>query len=120
MSEYTPINKLEMFTQTFEDGREMLLASFEYRDQVIPAGFIWDGASAPRLFWSIIPPFKQTKRASCVHDWMCKKAKNPQERKVADQYFLQALREMGFNPVRCLLGYIGVRLGAFWGAGVYY
>jgi hypothetical protein len=120
MAEYKPINKVKIFTQTLEDGQEVLLASFRYRDQVVPAGFVFDGASTPRLFWSIIPPFKKTKRAACVHDWMCKNAKNNKDRKKADQYFLQALKEMGFNPVRSMLGYIGVRLGAFWGAGVYY
>lgn len=114
---YTPINKLKMFTESIPDGRMRLLASFEYRDIVVPVGFIFDGASTPRLLWSIIPPFKKTMRAACVHDYMCRTARNNGDRKKADQYFLQALKEMGFNPVRRTLGYIGVRVGAFFGVG---
>lgn len=120
MAEYRKICELQMFTETLANGNERLLATFEYRDIVIPVGFVFDGASTPRIFWSIIPPFKLTKRASCVHDWLCKNARNSKDRRRADKIFAEALREMGMNPVRVFLGYVGVRLGALWGAGVYY
>ena len=120
MGEYKKINEIQMFTQTLPDSREVLLASFTYRDIKIPAGFIFDGASTPRIFWSIIPPYKMTKRAACVHDWLCRNAKNKEDRKEADKIFMEALEEMGLNRFRIIIGYMGVRIGALFGAGVYY
>jgi len=117
MGEYKKINEIEIFTQTLPDGSETLLAPFTYRGIHIPAGFNFDGASSPRIFWSIIPPFKQTKRASCVHDYLCRNAKNKEERARADKIFKEALIEMGLNPVRVTAGYWGVRIGAFFGVG---
>ena len=35
-----------------------LVENYRYRDIVIPKGYITDGASVPRIFWSIFPPNK--------------------------------------------------------------
>lgn len=35
----------------------------------IPAGFVTDLASVPRLFWNILPPFGVYENAAIVHDW---------------------------------------------------
>ena len=112
-----PISELKMFTETLPNGSERLLHTFRWREVEVPAGFVFDGASAPRLFWSIIPPFKKTKKASCLHDWLCRKARNKKERLYADRVFKQALEEEGLNPFRVTAGYIGVRIGAFFGVG---
>ena len=37
----------------------------------IPEGYLTDGASVPRLFWSIIPPWGRYGQAVVVHDFLC-------------------------------------------------
>ena len=37
----------------------------------VPAGFGSDGASVPRLMWSLYPPFGKYLEAAIVHDWFC-------------------------------------------------
>jgi hypothetical protein len=120
MSEYLKINEIPMVTETLANGDERLLAPFKYRDIIVPAGFEFDGASTPRIFWNIIPPFKGTKRAACIHDWLCKQARSKEDRKEADLLWKEMLKEIGFNKARVMVGYIGVRIGALCGAGVHY
>lgn len=99
---------------------EVTLEPFTRHGITVPAGFPFDGASAPRFLWGIVPPFKRTKKAAVIHDWMCKNAKNASDRKAADLLFHTMLLEAGLNKVRCRLGYWGVRLGALCGIGVHY
>jgi hypothetical protein len=102
-------------------GYEMVTEDFTAHGITVPAGFVFDGASTPRIFWSIVPPFKATKEASCIHDWLCRQAKNKEERLFADRLFFQMLREYGdLSFIRAALGYVGVRLGAHFGVGVRY
>lgn len=37
----------------------------------VPAGYLTDGASVPRLFWSLIPPWGKYGQAAIVHDIVC-------------------------------------------------
>ncbi|TPG76296.1 DUF1353 domain-containing protein [Pseudomonas arsenicoxydans] len=37
----------------------------------VPAGYLTDGASVPRLFWSLIPPWGAYGQAAVVHDIVC-------------------------------------------------
>lgn len=37
----------------------------------VPAGYLTDGASVPRLFWNIIPPWGSYGQAAVVHDIVC-------------------------------------------------
>jgi Protein of unknown function (DUF1353). len=37
----------------------------------VPAGYLTDGASVPRAFWSIIPPWGAYGQAAVVHDMLC-------------------------------------------------
>jgi hypothetical protein len=103
------------------DGSATLLRDFEAHGIIVPKGFNFDGASAPRAFWPAIPPFKNTVEESCIHDWLCKNAKNKKDRLFADRLFLKMLLEDPIiNNARAILGYAGVRVGAFMGYGVYY
>jgi len=36
----------------------------------IPEGYIWDLASVPRLFWSIVPPDSDAEVAFLIHDYL--------------------------------------------------
>jgi hypothetical protein len=37
----------------------------------VPAGYLSDGASVPRVFWDLIPPWGAYGQAAVVHDWLC-------------------------------------------------
>lgn len=37
----------------------------------VPAGYLTDGASVPRLFWGLIPPWGKYGQAAVVHDILC-------------------------------------------------
>jgi len=45
------------------EGKERTLEDFTVHGVTVPAGFLFDGASAPRIFWAIIPPFFKTKES---------------------------------------------------------
>lgn len=38
---------------------------------LVPAGFLTDGASVPRLLWCLIPPWGKYGQAAVVHDYLC-------------------------------------------------
>lgn len=37
----------------------------------VPSGYLTDGASVPRMFWNIIPPWGAYGQAAVVHDIVC-------------------------------------------------
>lgn len=37
----------------------------------VPKGFLTDGASVPRFFWGLIPPWGKYGQAAVLHDWLC-------------------------------------------------
>lgn len=37
----------------------------------IPKGYLTDGASVPKVFWNIIPPWGKYGQACVLHDYMC-------------------------------------------------
>jgi hypothetical protein len=107
--------------KTITDGNtgcEIVLEDFVAHGVTVPAKFRFDGASAPWVAWPIIPPYKKTKKAACVHDWLCRQAKTKEQRKFADQLFWTMLKEAKLSKskklsaIRSFLGYLGVRAGA--------
>jgi hypothetical protein len=84
----------------------------------IPEGYSWDGASIPRLCWSIMghPLEADLRLASLVHDWHCEHAKNKADRMVGDALFLALLRRAGLPKWRRLAMWAAVRIYAvfFW------
>jgi hypothetical protein len=84
---------------------------------LIPAGFEWDGSSVPWLFQGFFPRHRHP-IASCRHDWRCKKAKTPAERKWADEQFRIDVGRTSWWITK-QVGYLGVRIGALMGIGVY-
>ena len=46
----------------------------EYHRYVVPAGFVFDGASIPRLFWNILNPTGYLFIAGLIHDFIYKYA----------------------------------------------
>jgi hypothetical protein len=90
---------------------------FKMGDQqtVVPAGFIFDGASIPRIFW-VVPGFSPLGKhlwAACVHDFLCENPKHA-SRDMADSFFYTILRHTGVGFLRAKAMHIAVRL---WGNG---
>jgi len=111
---------MELLMMTDEDPTVgVVLEDFTTHGVTVPKGFRFDGASAPRFFWSIIPPMRETTKASCVHDYLCKTAASKEDRLIADKLFYKMLREAKLGIVRSTIGFIGVRIGAYFGVGVY-
>ena len=84
---------------------------------LIPADFEWDGSSVPWLFQGLFPRHRHPV-ASCRHDWRCRQAKTPAERKWADEQFRIDVGRTSWWITK-QVGYLGVRIGARLGIGVY-
>jgi hypothetical protein len=102
-------------------GRKMILAEpFTYIDAKgrrwpVPKGTVVDGASIPRVFWSVIGgPFEGLYRgASVIHDFYC----DARNRRHADVHlvFHEAMLTDGVSPKRAWLMYQAVdRFGPRW------
>lgn len=79
------------------------------KDQMtIPEGYEFDGASIPRVFWTIIgPPFSpRFMEASLVHDYLCN---IKYDREAADKKFKHLLRKAGVSSWRASAMYSAVR-----------
>ena len=77
-----------------------------------PAGASWDGASIPRVFWSIFghPLEQQYRWASYWHDRLCESAKCIEDRTIADAVFLRLLKAAGVPKLRRLAMWAAVRV----------
>ena len=65
----------------------------------VPAGYVTDFASIPRVGRWMIPPFGRHAIAAVVHDWLYSVGE-PGQRGYADEVFSEALKELGVDPVR--------------------
>ena len=101
-----------------DNGRQWKLAEpFEYHvgtkesDEVIgiPAGFITDFASVPRIFWSVIPPWGKYGKAAVVHDFCYGTELYPRKR--CDEIFLEAMEVLAVSLWKRRVIYTAVRIG---------
>ena len=112
MSKFTTPADLRLL----EHEKWEILTQFEYHvgsypsDDVIrvPAGFVTDLASVPRMLWSILPPHGEYAKAAIIHDYLytiglCSK-------QYADNVFLEAMTVLGVAMWRRKLMYWAVRL----------
>jgi len=75
----------------------------------VPKGFVTDGASIPRIFWSIVgPPWGDYGYAAIVHDFLYHT--QPCSRKEADRIFLEAMQVLKVNKFKRWLMYRMVRM----------
>jgi hypothetical protein len=87
-----------------KDGREIrLLKRLTFTDKRgvswrVPAGYTSDGASIPRVFWSVVgaPLSGRYRDAAIVHDYFCEKRSHPWERVHA--MFYEASLAGGVEP----------------------
>jgi hypothetical protein len=106
-----PVDRID-----FINGREFILTQ-PYRYEVgksrqaieVPAGFVTDFASIPRVLWDLLPPEGRYGRATVVHDYLywsqtCTRAQ-------ADNLLMIAMKELGVRGRDRRLIYDGVRFG---------
>lgn len=65
---------------------------------VVPAGFVTDFASIPRIFWALYPPTGPWAAAAVIHDYLYAEAKRPREE--CDQIFFEGMAVLGVPFVR--------------------
>lgn len=92
--------------------------NFDGSDGEVPFNFKWDGSSVPLIFRGLFPRHDHP-IASCRHDWRCRNAKSPEERKWADGEFREDVGRTSWWITK-QIGYVGVRVGATFGVGVNY
>jgi len=73
----------------------------------VPAGFITDLASIPRVLWNILPPNGKYGKASVVHDYLYVEAIG--NKKYADNIFLEAMELLGVGYFKRYSMYWAVR-----------
>jgi hypothetical protein len=95
-------------------GKYRLIAPLVYQSDlrgeiVVPADFITDFASVPRLPLAYLLVGGKGNRAAVVHDWLYSTAKI--SRKQADEVLAEALRASGYSALTVSLMWLGVRAG---------
>lgn len=74
----------------------------------IPAGFITDFASVPRLFWALMPPNGRYTKAAIIHDYMYHNGMAT--KKDADLVFKSAMKQLGVPKWKAEIMYFAVRI----------
>lgn len=120
---FTSTLQLERLEDTSRDGRGTwrLLASLGYSSDLIgqvtvPAGFVTDLASVPRLPVAFFLAGGLAHAAAVVHDWLY--TTHQTDRATADAVFREAAQACGVSPWRAWVMWLGVRAGgaSSWGA----
>jgi len=104
-------------TEWLNDGRRIKMREpFAFIDDEnlkwdVPANAIVDGASIPRMLWSLIGgPFEGKYRdASIIHDWYCDRRSRPWQ--AVHHMFFQAMIASGVGLGRAKLLYASVYMG---------
>jgi len=78
------------------------------RGVTVPAGFVTDFASIPRIIWPLLPKWGKYGLASVVHDYLYAVGRG--ERADADAALLEAMEDLRESHWRYSLVYAGVRL----------
>ncbi|EEF5015739.1 DUF1353 domain-containing protein [Salmonella enterica] len=80
----------------------------------VPAGFVTDLATIPRIFWSLMPPDGKYAKAAIIHDYLYDNALRT--KKEADRIFLDGMTVLGVPRWKRIIMYYAVRL---FGQGMY-
>lgn len=93
------------------DGRYRLVEPIELFGYTVPAGFVTDGASIPKIFWSFIgSPFTgKYVEVAILHDYLYSGAEDISF-KEANRIFYEGMRRVGVNRFKAYLMYIAVKL----------
>lgn len=105
---HTPL-KLE-----YLDGKNYrLIEAFSYDSSLetitVPAGFVTDFASVPKLLWNLLPPTGQYGKAALVHDYLYR-THGYSSKIVADAIFFEAMKALGVGRCTRNIMYLAVHL----------
>lgn len=75
---------------------------------IVPAGFVTDLASIPRVLWSLLPPHGRYAKAAIIHDWLYATGIGG-SREYADNVFLEAMEVLGVSVWKRSVIYWAVR-----------
>ncbi|HAF4828314.1 TPA: DUF1353 domain-containing protein [Salmonella enterica] len=74
----------------------------------VPAGFVTDLASVPRIFWTFLPPDGKYAKAAIIHDYLYDNALRT--KREADRIFLDGMTVLGVPRWKRTIMYWAVRL----------
>lgn len=84
---------------------------------LVPGGFLTDGATVPRMFWSLASPWERYSQAAAMHDYLCEYGiaycdgnEVKVTRRQADRIFLEGLKAAKISRWRRGLMYTAVRI----------
>lgn len=103
---------------TYTDRTWILDQELRYKGEqdefVVPAGFITDFATVPRVVAWLVPTYGRYTRAAILHDWLCTTGicTGVVSSRDADGLFRRVMREEGVPITRRWLMWAGVRWGA--------
>jgi len=103
-------------TQIVGKRRAILLQPYHQAGITVPEGFVYDGASIPSVFWSVIrlSPFGRILGAATIHDWLYANAGRIEEgyysKSKADIIFYNLMRESDISWIQCKLAHWAVSL----------
>ncbi|EMQ9351071.1 DUF1353 domain-containing protein [Salmonella enterica] len=80
----------------------------------VPAGFVTDLATVPRIFWTLLPPDGKYAKAAIIRDYLYDNALRT--KKEADLIFLDGMTVLGVPRWKRTIMYYAVRL---FGRGMY-
>ncbi|HAE9564325.1 TPA_asm: DUF1353 domain-containing protein [Salmonella enterica subsp. enterica serovar Montevideo] len=90
----------ELFEFYLSDGNSDIIS--------VPAGFITDLATIPRIFRALLPPDGKYTKAAIIHDWMYDNALRT--KKEAAKIFLDGMTVLGVPKWKRLVMYQAVRI----------
>lgn len=103
--------------QPLGDGRVRIQVEVAFLDAVhglivVPAGFVCDLASYPRLARPFFDRLGRSMRSAVIHDWLYEH--QPLSKRQADRIFREALRDDGNGWLARWLSWAGVAVGGWW------
>ena len=110
----------ELHVRLLDDGRWILVEPFSYEigDKgsgiliSVPAGFVTDFASVPRILRWLIDTVGTHGKAAVLHDYLY--SRGVPTRLIADAVFLEAMGVLGVPCLRRWLMFHGVRCGGWY------
>jgi hypothetical protein len=111
-------DKLDLSPAGMKGGSRLFVLNDDFRfvgnaTVIVPAGFVTDGASIPRLFWSLMGPFGLYFEAAIVHDFLYSTGGcGALSRLQCDLIFLEAMTAIGVSWLTRSIIYRAVRIGA--------
>ena len=101
-----PVVKYRIDLDRFE-----LLEDYESPEQTVPAHYLTDGATVPRIFQSFVPKYGRYFPAAIIHDYQCDIGV---DRHLALKLFRTNLLRLGISAKYRFVMYYGIKAYIYW------